>query len=61
MLKASPCNLAALANCITYNWEHGGGRKGCSGYISMAKAEAKCYSLGIIQNKSKIYIFLQFQ
>ena len=53
--------FAALANCITYNWHHGGGRKGCSGYVPTAKAEANCYSLGIIQNKSKIYIFLQFQ
>ena len=22
--------FAALANCITYDWEHGGGGKGCS-------------------------------
>ena len=50
VLNGSPCNLAALANGITYNWEHGGGRKGCSSYISTVKADKGVYSVGKLPN-----------
>ncbi len=46
MLGNSSYYLAAFANGISYNWEHGGGRKGCSGYISTAKADKGIYSVG---------------
>ncbi len=42
--------FVAFANDITYNWEHGGGRKGCSGYISTAKADKGVYSVGKLPN-----------
>ena len=46
VLNGNPHNLPALANGITYNWHHGGGGKGCSGYVPTAKADESVYSIG---------------
>ena len=52
MLKASPSNLPALAHGISPNWHHGHGRKGCSGYISTAKAYEGIDSIGKLAKSS---------
>lgn len=52
MLKASPYHLTAFTNGITYNWYHGGGGKGCSGYVPTAKADEGVYSVGKLAKSS---------